>query len=48
MLPTLWLFFQNTPNRLVALNGVDIAIIVIYFIAVLGIGFYLSLDLADF
>ena len=31
-----------TPSRLVSLNGVDIAIIVIYFIAVLAIGFYLK------
>ena len=41
MTPALW-FLQSTPSRLVSLNGVDIAIIVIYFIAVLAIGFYLK------
>ena len=42
MLPSLLLFFQTAPSRLVSLNGVDIAIIVIYFVAVLGIGLYLK------
>src|SRR4030081_858380 len=41
MLPTLCLF-QNAPSRLISLNGVDLAVIVIYFVAVLGIGFYLK------
>ena len=41
MTPALW-FLQSTPSRLVSLNGVDIAIIVIYFVAVLAIGFYLK------
>jgi SSS family solute:Na+ symporter len=33
---------QTTPLRLVSLSAIDIAIIVIYFAAVLGIGFYLK------
>jgi SSS family solute:Na+ symporter len=41
MLPTLC-FFQNAPSRLISLNGVDLAVIVIYFVAVLAIGFYLK------
>ena len=35
------IFLQNT-SRLLSLSGVDIAIIALYFIAVLGIGFYLK------
>jgi solute:Na+ symporter, SSS family len=41
MTPALW-FLQSAPSRLVSLNGVDVAIIVIYFVAVLAIGFYLK------
>jgi SSS family solute:Na+ symporter len=33
---------QSAPSRLVSLSGVDIAIIVMYFFAVIGIGFYLK------
>src|ERR1700686_2490014 len=36
------LFLQTTPSRLISLNGVDMAIIVVYFIAVLAIGYYLK------
>src|SRR5712691_7063987 len=36
------LFLQATPSRLISLNGVDMAIIVIYFAAVLAIGYYLK------
>src|SRR5690349_8950967 len=36
------LFLQTVSLRLVSLSGVDVAIIVIYFAAVLGIGFYLK------
>ncbi len=36
------LLMQTTPLRLVSLSAIDIAIIVIYFAAVLGIGFYLK------
>ena len=36
------LLLQAAPGRLIALNGVDIAIIAIYFVAVLAIGFYLK------
>jgi SSS family solute:Na+ symporter len=36
------LLMQTAPLRLVSLSAVDIAIIVIYFAAVLGIGFYLK------
>src|SRR5450432_4565718 len=42
MPPLLALFFQNTPSRLVSLSGVDLAIIAVYFIMVIGIGFYLK------
>ena len=35
------IFLQNT-SRLLSLSGVDLAIIALYFIAVLGIGFYLK------
>jgi solute:Na+ symporter, SSS family len=42
MIPSLLLLFQTAPSRLVSLNSVDVAIIVIYFVAVLGIGFYLK------
>jgi solute:Na+ symporter, SSS family len=41
MTPALF-FLQSAPSRLVSLSGVDIAIIVIYFVAVLAIGFYLK------
>ena len=40
MLPALWL--AGGAARLISLNGVDIAIVAIYFVAVLGIGFYLK------
>ena len=33
---------QSAPSRLVSLSGVDIAIIVLYFFSVIGIGFYLK------
>ncbi len=33
---------QSTPTRLLSLSPVDIAIIIIYFVMVLGIGFYLK------
>src|ERR1700687_1023536 len=36
------LFLQTTPSRLISLNAVDMAIIVIYFAAVLAIGYYLK------
>jgi solute:Na+ symporter, SSS family len=36
------LLAAGAPARLISLNGVDIAIIVLYFVAVLGIGFYLK------
>src|SRR5712691_10157711 len=36
------LFLQATPSRLIRLNWVDMVIIVIYFAAVLAIGFYLK------
>ena len=36
------LLLQSAPSRLVSLSGVDIAIIVLYFFAVIGIGFYLK------
>jgi SSS family solute:Na+ symporter len=36
------LLASDAPSRLISLNGVDIAIIVLYFIAVLGIGVYLK------
>src|SRR5580692_12096066 len=36
------LFLQTAPSRLILLNWVDMAIIAIYFAAVLGIGFYLK------
>src|SRR5438105_14040547 len=36
------LLFQSAPSRLLTLSGVDIAIITLYFITVLGIGFYLK------
>jgi SSS family solute:Na+ symporter len=34
--------FQTSPSSLLTLSGVDLAIIVLYFLAVLGIGFYLK------
>ena len=36
------LFLQSVSSRLVSLSSVDLAIIAIYFVAVLGIGFYLK------
>jgi solute:Na+ symporter, SSS family len=36
------LLLASAPSRLISLNGVDIAIIAIYFVAVLAIGFYLK------
>jgi solute:Na+ symporter, SSS family len=36
------LFLQTAPARLVSLSGIDLVIIVLYFIAVLGIGLYLK------
>ncbi len=42
MSPLPALLLQGAPSRLVALSGVDLAIIALYFIAVLAIGFYLK------
>jgi solute:Na+ symporter, SSS family len=39
--PPLALWLQAVPNRLVSLSGVDLAIIILYFCAVIAIGFYL-------
>jgi SSS family solute:Na+ symporter len=39
---TLALYLATAPSRLISLSAVDLAIIVIYFAAVLGIGFYLK------
>src|SRR6201996_738186 len=36
------LLFQNSSEQLLHLSGVDLAIIILYFVAVLGIGFYLK------
>jgi SSS family solute:Na+ symporter len=36
------LFFEAAPQRLLHLSGVDLAIVVLYFVAVLSIGFYLK------
>jgi len=36
------LFLQSVSSRLVSLSPVDLAIIILYFIAVIGIGFYLK------
>src|ERR1035441_10980266 len=36
------LFLQAAPPRLLHLSGVDLAIVVLYFIAVVSIGFYLK------
>ena len=36
------LFFQSVSSRLVSLSSVDLAIIALYFITVIGIGFYLK------
>ncbi len=38
----LCLLASNAPSRLISLNWVDLAIIVIYFVAVLAIGYYLK------
>jgi SSS family solute:Na+ symporter len=42
MLPPLAFLLAGAPSRLLSLSGVDLAIIVLYFAAVLGIGFYLK------
>ena len=39
---TVGLYLAAVPSRLIALNAVDLAIIGVYFVAVLGIGFYLK------
>ena len=36
------LFLESTPGRLLSLSPVDLAIIAFYFLAVIGIGFYLK------
>src|SRR5579871_2670176 len=36
------LLLQSVPSRLVSLSAVDLVIIALYFIAVIGIGFYLK------
>src|SRR6202142_2596274 len=36
------LFLQSVSSRLVSLSAVDLAIITLYFVAVIGIGFYLK------
>ena len=36
----LLLFLQSSPSRLLSLSTVDMVIIVLYFVTVLGIGFY--------
>src|ERR1700761_9022052 len=36
------LLFQNSSEQLLHLSGVDLLIIILYFVAVLGIGFYLK------
>ena len=36
------LFLQTAPSHLLTLSGVDIAVVALYFVAVLGIGFYLK------
>src|SRR6185295_13133214 len=41
-LPAPALFFQAASEQLLHLSGVDLAIIILYFAAVLGIGFYLK------
>ena len=35
-------WFQAAPGRLLAMRPVDLAIIILYFVLVLGIGFYLK------
>ena len=40
--PLLPAFLQSTPSRLLSLSGVDLAIIILYFVAVIAIGFYLK------
>ena len=42
MMAVMLLFLQTAPSRLISLYGVDMAIIVIYFAAVLAIGYYLK------
>ena len=39
---SLFLLQSTAPSRLISLSPVDIAIVAIYFAAVLGIGFYLK------
>src|SRR5580692_6493892 len=41
-MPLLPAIFLQSASRLLSLSGVDLAIIALYFIAVLGIGFYLK------
>ena len=36
------MFLASAPSRLLSLSGVDVVIIALYFVAVLGIGFYLK------
>jgi SSS family solute:Na+ symporter len=36
------LFLESTPGRLLSLSPVDLAIVALYFLAVIGIGFYLK------
>ena len=36
------MFLASAPSRLLSLSSVDVAIIALYFVAVLGIGFYLK------
>ena len=36
------ILLQSAPARLLSLSGVDLAIVILYFFAVLGIGFYLK------
>jgi SSS family solute:Na+ symporter len=41
-MPTLAMLQAAAPSRLISLNGVDLTIVVAYFVIVLGIGFYLK------
>jgi len=42
MAPFSVLLVEGTPSRLLSLSTVDILIVAVYFVAVLGIGFYLK------
>ena len=42
MTPFCLLFLQASPNKLISLRFPDLLIIAIYFVIVLGIGFYLK------